>query len=86
MPAKTFAGDRQPLVRIKLDFVKPLAGTAATDITLKPVRSETEVTWAMSGENGFLGKAMCFFVNIDKMAGGDFEKALANLKAVVEKK
>lgn len=73
------------LVRIKLDFVKPMAGTAMTDITFKPVGSETEVTWAMYGQNGFLGKAMCFFVNTDKMVGGDFERGLANLKSVAEK-
>ena len=73
------------LVRIKLDFVKPMASTAMTDITFKPVGSETEVTWAMYGENGFVGRAMCFFVSIDKMAGGDFERGLANLKKVAEK-
>ena len=74
------------LVRIKLDFIRPMAGTAMTDITFKPAGPETEVTWAMYGEDGFVGKAARFFMNIDKMVGGDFERGLANLKAVAEKK
>jgi hypothetical protein len=40
----------------------------------------------MTGKNGFLGKAMCMFMSMDKMVGGDFEKGLANLKAAAEGK
>ena len=38
----------------------------------------------MSGHNNFLAKAICMFMNIDRMMGGQFEKGLANLKAVAE--
>ena len=42
------------------------------------------MTWSMSGKNNFLARAMCLFMNMDKMVGGDFEKGLANLKAIAE--
>jgi uncharacterized protein YndB with AHSA1/START domain len=73
-------------VLIKLDFVKPMQGTADTEFTLKPAGNGTEVTWTMRGEDGFVGKAARFFMDIDKMVGGDFERGLAQLKAVAEAK
>jgi len=43
---------------------------------------------ALSGENNnFIAKAFCFFTGgPDKMIGPEFEKGLAQMKAVVEKK
>jgi len=38
----------------------------------------------MAGENNFISKAFCLFMNMDKTVGGDFEKGLAQMKAVVE--
>lgn len=38
----------------------------------------------MSGTNNFLGKAFALFMNMDKRVGADFEKGLAQLKAVSE--
>jgi hypothetical protein len=38
----------------------------------------------MTGQNNFVGKAFCLFMSMDKMIGGQFEKGLADLKAVVE--
>ena len=73
-------------IAIKIDFVKPVAGTADTDFTFKPDGSGTAVSWTMSGEDGFIGKAMRFFMNIDKMIGDDFDKGLAQLKSVAEAK
>jgi hypothetical protein len=37
-----------------------------------------------AGENNFMAKAVHLFINMDKMSGGQFEKGLAQLKAVVE--
>ena len=73
-------------IAIKIDFVKPMAGTADTDFTFKPDGSGTAVSWTMSGEDGFIGKAMRFFMNIDKMIGDDFDKGLGQLKNVAEAK
>jgi hypothetical protein len=38
----------------------------------------------MMGKNGFVERAICLFMNMDDMVGGDFEKGLANLKSIVE--
>ena len=72
------------LVRIKLDFIKPFASTCLTEFFFKPEGKQTHVTWKMSGRNGFVSKAFCMFMNMDKMVGGDFEKGLASLKSVTE--
>lgn len=72
------------LVRIKIDFVKPMAGTSVAEFTFKPQGNQTAVTWAMSGEKNFISKAICMFVDQDKMIGSSFEKGLASLKSVVE--
>jgi uncharacterized protein YndB with AHSA1/START domain len=72
------------LIRIKLDFVKPMEGTSDVEFTFKPQNDDTVVTWTMSGRNNFIGKAICLIMNQDKMIGGYFEKGLANLKSVAE--
>jgi uncharacterized protein YndB with AHSA1/START domain len=42
------------------------------------------VTWSLAGNNNFISKAVCLFMDMDKMVGGDFEKGLADLKSVAE--
>lgn len=68
------------LVRIKLEFIKPFPSVCDTEFTFKPDGQGTAVTWTMAGQNSFIGKAMCLFVSMDKMVGGDFERGLGNLK------
>lgn len=72
------------LVRIKLEFFKPMAGVSTTDFSLKPAGNQTSVTWSIYGENNFMSKAFCLFMNQDKMIGTPFEKGLADLKTLVE--
>jgi len=38
----------------------------------------------MSGDKNYVSKVMCLFMSMDKMIGGDFERGLANMKALVE--
>lgn len=80
--------DTAKQVRIRLAFVKPFASTANTVFDFAPAGSGTTVTWTMSGENSnFIAKAFCLLTGgPDKMIGPDFEKGLAQMKAVVEKK
>lgn len=73
-------------IRIRTDFVKPWAGTSTSEFAFKPDGPRTIVTWSMSGERGFLEKAICVFMNGEKMIGGEFEKGLSNLKTLVEGK
>lgn len=74
------------LIRIKLEFIKPFASSCATEFSFKPQGDGTLITWTMSGENNFIAKAFCLFMNLDKTVGGDFEKGLAQMKSVVEAK
>lgn len=48
-------------------------------------RARTRVTWIMSGEADFVSKAVNLVMNCDKMVGGQFEKGLANLNALLSK-
>jgi len=72
------------LVKIKLEFLKPFAATSATDFTFTPQGNQTVVKWKMVGENNFMAKAFHLVMNMDKMIGSDFEKGLAQMKAVAE--
>jgi len=72
------------LVRIKLEFLKPMAGAADTEFVLKPAGDQTDVTWSMSGKNNFLGKAMCLLFNMETMIGSKYEEGLASIKSIVE--
>jgi uncharacterized protein YndB with AHSA1/START domain len=69
---------------IRLDFLKPFEAHNTAEFTLVPQGDATEVTWAMTGPNVFMGKVMGVFVDMDRMIGRDFERGLANLKAVAE--
>ena len=72
------------LIRIKLEFFKPFAGTNIAEFTFKPEGNQTAVTWSMAGKNNFMAKAIHLFMNMDKMIGGQFETGLAQMKLIVE--
>lgn len=72
------------LVRLRLDFEKPFKDSATGELTFRTEGGQTKVTWAMYGKKKFIFKAVCLFMSMDKMIGGDFERGLAQLKAVSE--
>jgi len=72
------------LVRIRLDFLEPFAGTSAAEFTFRAEGSGTVVTWSMAGEKNFMAKAIHLVMNMDRMIGGDFDEGLARMKAVAE--
>jgi uncharacterized protein YndB with AHSA1/START domain len=72
------------LVRIKLDFLKPFESTSTAEFRFEPAGDRTTVTWSMFGQNSFMCKAACLFMDMDRMVGGEFEKGLAAMKAVAE--
>jgi len=74
------------LVRFRLDFLKPFKGTNTAEFTFRPESNGTFVNWSMKGTNNFVGKAMSLVMNCEKMVGPQFEKGLAQLKAVSETK
>ncbi|MFH1496375.1 MAG: SRPBCC family protein [Verrucomicrobiota bacterium] len=73
------------LVRYRLDFVRPFAGTSESSLALAPSPDGgTTVTWTMSGDNNFIGKAISLVIDCEEMIGPQFEQGLANLKRIVE--
>jgi len=72
------------LVRIQLEFIKPFEDQSTAEFTFQPSDDQTEVTWSMYGENNFMSKAFCLFMDMDQMLGGQFEQGLAQLKSVAE--
>jgi hypothetical protein len=72
------------LIRIKLEFLKPFAATNTAEFTLQPEGDKTALTWSMAGKKNFMTKAFQLFMDMDKMIGGQFEKGLADIKAIAE--
>lgn len=71
-------------VTIDLLFLDPFEARNTAEFTLRPDGRSTTVTWAMYGPSNFMSKVMSVFVSMDRMIGGDFERGLANLKAIAE--
>ncbi|RYZ39838.1 MAG: polyketide cyclase [Myxococcaceae bacterium] len=71
-------------IRVKLEFIKPFASTNTTTFDFKPADAGTTVTWTMAGQHSFISKAMCLFMDMDKMVGKDFEKGLASMKTAAQ--
>jgi uncharacterized protein YndB with AHSA1/START domain len=73
-------------VEMRLNMVRPFEVHNTVEFTLEPAGNAgmTNVTWAMYGPQPLLAKIVSTFIDCEKMVGGDFEKGLANLKAVAE--
>jgi hypothetical protein len=72
-------------VTIDLRFITPFEAQNITTFTIAERRAGgVEVTWAMTGTNGFVAKAFGMFIDVDEVLGKDFERGLANLKKLAE--
>jgi hypothetical protein len=71
-------------VEIALEFIKPFKASNATALAFANEAGGTRVTWTMTGKNTLLLRIMGIFRSMDSMIGRDFEKGLAQLKAVAE--
>ena len=81
----TIVESRPPeVVVLNLEFLKPFAATNVTEFSFVPEGDQTNVSWSMYGKRNFMMKAMCLFMDMDKMVGGDFEKGLVSMKSIVE--
>ena len=72
------------LIQVKLEFVKPFAGTGVAEFTFKPEGDRTLVTWSMTGDKNFIAKAIHLVMSMDRMIGDQFDKGLAAMKTVAE--
>ena len=71
-------------VALALDMEEPFEGHNIVEYTLNVNGGSTDVTWAIHGQQPYIGKVMSLFMDCDKMIGKDFEVGLANLKALLE--
>ena len=71
-------------VKIDLHFIKPFKNDCVATFEFTPERGGTAVNWVMDGPNLFMGKLMSVFMDMDKMVGHDFEKGLAQMKALAD--
>jgi hypothetical protein len=73
-------------VAMKLNMIVPFKANNDILFSITPqADGVSQVTWAMSGAQPFIGKLVSVFINIDKMVGKDFEEGLNNLRALAEK-
>jgi hypothetical protein len=72
------------LIRVRLDFAKPFAGTSVAEFTFTPEGEGTAVRWSMRGTNDFIAKAVHLVMSMDRMIGGQFDQGLAQMKSVAE--
>jgi hypothetical protein len=74
------------LVRMRMEWKRPMEGVGTVEFTFKPEGDKTAVTWLMYGKNGFMGKLVSVFIDCDAMVGPKFEEGLASLAAVATKR
>lgn len=72
------------LVRAALNFFRPMKAENITEYRLIPEGTQTRVSWSMSGQTNFVGKAINLVMNCEKMVGEQFDKGLASLKIIAE--
>lgn len=77
-------GSTPERVDVTLTFLKPFRSTSAVTFALDSVGEGTDVTWSMTGEQKGVAAAFGKVVPMDRLIGKDFERGLAQLKAVAE--
>ena len=71
---------------IKLDFKKPFRASNTANFILAKEEGDTHVTWAMFGQKTLISKLLGLFFCMEDMVGKDFEKGLADIKEIAEKR
>lgn len=69
-------------IGMKLEFVRPFAGSSDVTFTFAPEGAGTKVTWSMQSKKPFIGKVMGLFMDCEKMCGDQFIEGLNNLAKV----
>lgn len=73
------------LIRLRLDFIRPMQGTNQASYELAPVNSEgTRVTWVMEGKTNLVGKAFCSAIGLYSTMNSLFDEGLQSLNQVAQ--
>jgi hypothetical protein len=75
-------GDR---IDFELRFIRPFEATDYAYMSTMEENGSTKVKWGFNGAMPYPMNVMLPIMNMEKMLGGDLEKGLQNLKAVLEK-
>ena len=71
-------------VDIRVIFEKPMKSTSTSVFELSGDGDTTTVSWTMVGEHSLFSRVAAPLGIFDKLLGKDFERGLAQLKAVSE--
>ena len=71
-------------IDFEVNIDEPRKGSATGFLKAIDTAGMTKAMWSFSMHMPFPLNAMCVFMNMDKMLGGDFENGLANMKQYVE--
>lgn len=72
-------------VDILLEFTEPMQSQASTALVVTPAGEGVTVTWAMAGENDFMGKFFDVLMDVEAMVGESYEQGLSDLKTIAER-
>lgn len=72
------------VVELQQSFVRPMVGKCRMSFVLTPDGQQTKLTWKMFGDKSFTEKAVCLFMDMEKMIGPKFEQGLASIKSEAE--
>jgi uncharacterized protein YndB with AHSA1/START domain len=73
-------------VELRLIMTAPLKADNKVTYAIVPLANgDSQLTWSMSGDNGFLGKLVSVIIDCEAMIQGQFTKGIVNLKTIVEK-
>jgi hypothetical protein len=75
---------RPTKIAIDLRMIKPFQVVNKVEFILEPQGNNTKVTWRMQHNEPYPAKVAGIFIDMDKMAGSDFEVGLSQLKKLVE--
>ncbi len=73
-------------ITVDLRFDKPFKARNDMSFNIEEEGSGSTVHWVMSGRKTFTTRVMGVFKSMDALVGPDFEKGLAQLKAVAERR
>ena len=76
--------DPNKRVECELLFREPFESRSTVAFDLEPRGDSTRIVWSMSGENGFMGRIMGVFMDMEGMIGKDFERGLSTLRRLAE--
>ena len=73
-------------IAFNLDFLRPMEAHNVAEFLMTPDGEGTKLTWAMQGDNTFMGKVIQVFLSMDDMVGKPFDEGLNSLKNLAEGK